>query len=41
MSQPFVALSTWMHALATVVNVGHYLLLSVPYVPVLAVSGNG
>ena len=41
MSQLFVALSTWFHALATVVFVGHYLLLSVLYVPVLAASGNG
>jgi uncharacterized membrane protein len=29
-------LSVWLHALATVVFVGHYLLLSVIYLPVLA-----
>lgn len=41
MSQLLVALSTWFHALATVVFVGHYLLLAVIYVPALARSGDG
>ena len=41
MSQLLIALSTWFHALATVVFVGHYLLLSAIYLPVLGKSGNG
>jgi len=36
MSQILVALSVWLHALATVVLIGHYLLLSLIYLPVLA-----
>ncbi len=36
MSQVLIALSTWLHALATVVFIGHYLLLSFIYIPVLA-----
>jgi uncharacterized membrane protein len=36
MSQIFIALSTWLHALATIVLIGHYLLLSLIYLPVLA-----
>jgi uncharacterized membrane protein len=40
MSQILIALSTWLHALATVVLIGHYLLLSVIYIPVLA-KNNG
>ena len=35
MSQILIALSIWLHALATVVLIGHYLLLSVIYLPVL------
>lgn len=35
MSQILIALSVWLHALATVVLIGHYLLLSVIYLPVL------
>jgi uncharacterized membrane protein len=35
MSQILVALSVWLHALATVVLIGHYLLLSIIYLPVL------
>ena len=35
MSQILTALSLWLHALATVVLIGHYLLLSVLYLPVL------
>lgn len=34
MSQFLVALSFWLHALATVVFIGHYLLLSLIYIPV-------
>jgi uncharacterized membrane protein len=36
MSQILIALSTWLHALATVILIGHYLLLSLIYIPVLA-----
>lgn len=35
MSQILIALSVWLHALGTVVLIGHYLLLSVIYLPVL------
>ena len=35
MTQIFIALSVWLHALATVVFIGHYLLLAVIYLPVL------
>lgn len=35
MSQILIALSTWLHSLATVVLIGHYLLLSVLYIPTL------
>ena len=35
MSQVFVALSVWFHALATVVLIGHYLLLPLIYLPAL------
>ena len=36
MSQILIALSIWLHALATVVLIGHYFLLSTIYLPVLA-----
>jgi uncharacterized membrane protein len=36
MSQILIALSVWLHALGTVVLIGHYLLLSLLYLPVLA-----
>lgn len=35
MSQLLIALSVWLHALATVVLIGHYLLLSILYLPIL------
>lgn len=35
MSQILITLSVWLHALATVVFIGHYLLLAVIYLPVL------
>jgi uncharacterized membrane protein len=41
MSQVLISLSVWLHALATVVFIGHYLLLSVIYLPVLARAKNG
>ena len=40
MSQILIALSVWLHALATVILIGHYLLLSLIYIPVLA-KNNG
>jgi len=36
MSQTFFSLSTWLHAIATIVFIGHYLLLVLIYIPVLA-----
>jgi uncharacterized membrane protein len=39
MSQILVALSIWLHALGTVLLIGHYLLLSVIYLPVLEKDG--
>ena len=35
MSQILIAISVWLHALATVILIGHYLLLSGIYLPVL------
>src|SRR5215208_4465991 len=35
MSQILIALSFWFHAFATVVFIGHYVLLSLIYLPVL------
>ena len=35
MSQILIAVSIWLHALGTVVLIGHYLLLSTIYLPVL------
>ena len=40
MSQTLIALSVWLHALATVVLIGHYLLLALLYIPVLANHGD-
>ena len=34
MSQIWIALSTWLHALATIVFIGYYLFLSLIYLPV-------
>ncbi|HET7142743.1 MAG TPA: hypothetical protein VFI68_01880 [Anaerolineales bacterium] len=36
MSQILFSLSTWLHAVATVIFIGHYLLLALIYLPVLA-----
>ena len=41
MSQILIALSVWLHALGTVVFIGHYLLLSLIYLPVLSKNGSG
>jgi uncharacterized membrane protein len=38
MSQILFSLFTWLHALATVVFIGHYLLLAVLYLPAMAAS---
>ena len=34
-------MSTWLHALATVIMIGHYLLLSLIYLPVIAKENGG
>jgi uncharacterized membrane protein len=39
MSQLLIALSVWLHAMGTVMLIGHYLLLSVIYLPVLDKEG--
>lgn len=39
MSQILIALSIWLHALGTVILIGHYLLLSVIYLPALEKDG--
>lgn len=41
MSQIVISISVWLHALATVVFIGHYLLLSLIYLPVLSKNGSG
>jgi uncharacterized membrane protein len=41
MSQILFSLSNWLHALATVVMIGHYLLLTLIYLPVLAKENSG
>jgi len=41
MSSTLIALSYWTHALATVIFIGHYLLLALIYLPVLSKEGNG
>ena len=39
MSQILISLSVWLHALATVVFIGHFVLLAVIYLPVLSKNG--
>jgi len=39
MSQILIALSVWLHAVGTILLIGHYLLLSVVYLPVLEKGG--
>ena len=39
MSQMLFSLFTWLHALATVVFIGHFLLLSLIYLPALLLGG--
>ena len=41
MTTILIALSYWTHALATVIFIGHFLLLSLIYLPVLSKDGNG
>ena len=41
MSQVLISLSYWLHAMATVVFIGHFLLLATIYLPVLAKSEVG
>lgn len=41
MSQIVISISVWLHALATVAFIGHYLLLSLIYLPVLSKNGSG
>lgn len=41
MSQVFSAFSIWVHALATAIFVGYYLLLVLVFIPALAPGGNG
>jgi uncharacterized membrane protein len=40
MSQILIAVSIWLHALATVIFIGHYLLLSMLYLPALSKTGS-
>ena len=39
MNQFLVPISTWLHALATVIFIGHFVLLAVLYLPVLSAQG--
>jgi len=39
MSQIFIALSVWLHSLASVVLIGHFVLLALIYLPAMAKSG--
>lgn len=41
MSQILIALTVWIHAMATVLFVGHYLLLALIYLPALSNKANG
>ena len=41
MIQFFISLSYWLHAVATVIFIGHFVLLAVIYLPVLSKGGNG
>jgi len=41
MTSILIALSNWLHALATVVFIGHFVLLALFYLPALSKTGNG
>ena len=40
MSQFLISISTWLHALATVVFIGHFVLLAGVYIPALSQNGS-
>lgn len=40
MSQFLISISTWLHAMATVVFIGHYVLLAGIYIPALSKNGS-
>lgn len=39
MTQFFISISVWLHALATVIFIGHFVLLAVVYLPALSKNG--
>ena len=41
MSQVLISFSTWLHALATVIFIGHFVLVALIYLPALSKNGNG
>ena len=41
MTQILIALSTWLHAMATVIFIGYYVLLALIFLPVLSKAENG
>src|SRR6266536_5817006 len=41
MSQILISLSYWLHALATAIFIGYFVLLALIFLPVLATRGNG
>jgi len=41
MTQILIALSTWLHAMATVIFIGYYVLLALIFLPVLSKTENG
>ena len=41
MTPILITLSNWLHALATVIFIGHFVLLALIYLPALATNGNG
>ena len=40
MSQILISLSTWLHAMATVIFIGYFVLMALIYLPVLSKGGN-
>ena len=41
MTQILIALSTWLHAMATVIFIGYYVLLALIFLPILSKAENG
>ena len=41
MSQILISLSVWLHTLATIVFIGHFVLMALIYLPALSKTGNG